>query len=237
MRCTNVKTAIPKNNQIASLGIIYSVACIVCALVLLQRIRRRRLRYASAERQMDPLSSSLEKGGGDGPSSPVGQGYGVAYLQYPISHHASSFPSACDVLQPLSHSSQLPSSGYLAAVLTRERSSWTSQHSYSSEELAQPAPGNAAMNRIFNSSTCQNDLGGLSPERLNGGSMAPNAPPRTGSSPVGWRTESHSQEPPLNVAESSGTQPTRKSEYAVQYMRDADEEGVRTWKRVVVEYS
>ncbi|RAL07175.1 uncharacterized protein BO97DRAFT_409196 [Aspergillus homomorphus CBS 101889] len=234
MRCENVKTAIPKNIQIVSLGFVYSAACIVCVLLLLQRIRRRRLGFAPSKRRMDPLSSSLEKGGGEVPPGAVGQGYSVTYLQDPISDSVGALPSACDVLQPLSHLSQLPSSGYLAAVLARERSSWM-QQTYPPEKPALQTSGDADMEATVISSVCQDNLGGLSSERLSGGSMIPKAPQRTGSSPVGWRTES--QEPPLSVAESSGPHPSRKSGHAVQYMQEANEEGVRTWRRVVVEYS
>ncbi|PYH48411.1 uncharacterized protein BP01DRAFT_353560 [Aspergillus saccharolyticus JOP 1030-1] len=242
MRCENVKTAIPKKIEIVSLGIIYSAACIACVLLLLQRIRRRRLRYAQLARQMDPLSSSLEKGGGEGPASPGRQGYRVAYqdLTDPIGPNiSSSFPSACDVLQPLSHFSELPSSGHLAAILTRERSSWT-RPPYPLEEPALSVSGDADMKVTAISSTCQDgDFGSSISERVNGGSIDSSAPPRTGLSPVGWRTTSHSQEPPApKVAESSsGPHTARKSGHAVQYMREEDEEGVRSWKRVVVEYS
>ncbi|PWY77497.1 hypothetical protein BO70DRAFT_363435 [Aspergillus heteromorphus CBS 117.55] len=261
MRCADHESAIPKDIQNLSLGILYVVACVLCLLALVQRIRRRPYRhfsYAPLERQMmDPPSSPSEKrpvggigggGGGSGGEEPadaaVGQGYGYGYGV--ASHGVGPFPSACDILQPLSHLSPLPSSGYLAAVLARERSSWAKQ-SYPREDHFAPSwlgeadsaasPGQdrrpAPTSVTDNNSVGDSSPGGRNRSDNHGG----NAPPQTGrTSPAGWRPECPGQGVP-SIANLIGAQPSQKCGYAVQSLHDVDEEGVRTWRRLMIEYN
>ncbi|KAJ5588428.1 hypothetical protein N7537_011106 [Penicillium hordei] len=88
---------------------------------------------------------------------------------------ASRPPSACDILQPLSHTSFLPSSGALAAQAREQQS-----------------------------------------ERL---ALAESSPTSSKASSSGAAEE------------------VQKRNETIQQMCEEDDEGVRTWKRVVVEYS
>src|SRR5699024_10428096 len=93
---------------------------LICLLIFVQRIRRRRGWFARFGRQMDARKSLPERPGGkETTGAPVGQ--------EPKSNRDVSpsfvapLPSASDVLQPLSHCTPLPSSGHLVAVLSQER--------------------------------------------------------------------------------------------------------------------
>ncbi|PYH98590.1 hypothetical protein BO71DRAFT_42032 [Aspergillus ellipticus CBS 707.79] len=258
MRCANHETAIPKDIQILSLGILYLAACIICLLVLVQRIRRRQYRhysYAPLERRMmDSPSSPSEKrivgeigsggaGGGEEPTddAAVGQGYGRGVA----SHSVGPFPSACDILQPLSHLSPLPSSGYLAAVLARERISWAKQSYPREDQLVPSSLGEADSaaspgqdhRQPAPTTMMDNSVGDSSPEGRSRGDIGRNAPQVIGcTSPAGWHPGSPEQGVP-SIANLIGAQPSQKCGYAVQSLHDVDEEGVRTWRRLMIEYS
>ncbi|PWY94832.1 hypothetical protein BO94DRAFT_531773 [Aspergillus sclerotioniger CBS 115572] len=268
MSCLNNEWVDPKDLRILFLAILYVVASIICILVLLvQRLHRRAYRsyaYAPLERQMmDPPPSYLSEKrghggiGSGGEEEPVGSnaavgqgqgqvhGYGVAYLKDPASHSVGPFPSACDILHPLSHSSPLPSSGYLAAVLARERINWTKQSYPPEDHLVPSSLGRAAsapgQDRHPAAPTAAMDdrLGDPSfEEGLAHGAIVVSDPPRqTGSlAPAQWHARSHEQGVP-SIANLIGPQPSQKCGYAVQFLHDEDEEGERSWRRLMIEYS
>ncbi|PYI06887.1 hypothetical protein BO78DRAFT_314501 [Aspergillus sclerotiicarbonarius CBS 121057] len=204
-----------------------------------------------------PSSPSEKRGfggmGGGGEDEPVGnnaavgqgQGYGVAYLKGPASHNVGPFPSACDILQPLSHLSPLPSSGYLAAVLARERTNWTKQpcppegHQVpSSLGCAASAPGQDHCSAAP-TAAMDGHLGDSSSEEgpAHGAVVVSDPPRQTGPlAPAQWHASSHEQGVP-SIANLIGAQPSQKCGYAVQFLHDADEEGVRSWRRLMIEYS
>ncbi|OOG00788.1 hypothetical protein ASPCADRAFT_202619 [Aspergillus carbonarius ITEM 5010] len=263
MSCLNNEWANPKDLRILFLAILYVVASIICILVLLaQRLRRRAYRsyaYAPLERQMmdPPPSYPSEKRGrggiGGGEEEPVGnnaavgqgQGYGVAYLKDPASHSVGPFPSACDILQPLSQLSPLPSSGYLAAVLARERTNWTKQSYPPEGHLVPSSLGRAASapdqdHHPATPPAAMNDrLGDSSSEEgpAHGAIVVSDRSRQTESpAPAQWHARSHEQGVP-SIANLIGPQPSQKYGYAVQFLYDEDEEGVRSWRRLMIEYS
>ncbi|KAF5863802.1 hypothetical protein ETB97_009265 [Aspergillus alliaceus] len=228
-----------KDIQTLSFWISFVVACILCILAFVQRIRRRHLgRYAPPERQMDPPPFSFspeEKRGGEGPAGLVGHGMPY-YRADPSSDGVAGLPSACDILLPLSHSTQLPSSGYLAAILGRERGARSTQ----SYQQAQPpcvvapselgrCPGDSRP------STAGTDAGrnaGLLPPEGSGslGSCIETADRSTGSQALDAQEFSGMSAP-------DGTRSVQKRNQVVQHLYDADEGGVRTYRRTKVEYS
>ena len=274
MSCMDNEWSIPKKDiRILSFAILYVIASIFCILVLLvQRLRRpppfRSYAYVPPERQMmDPPpftpSEKCDRGGivGSGGEEPVGRtaavglglvqghGYGVGYLNDPASQGVGPFPSACDVLQPLSQLSPLPSSGYLAAVLARERSLWTKQASGTDGHLVPLSPGCAASAPVHDHRSAtppavrlDDRLGDSSSEAPTHGSMVVSDPLRQPGipAPVQWYANplatSHEQGVP-SIANLIGSHPSQKCGYAVQFMHDADEEGTRSWRRLMIEYS
>ncbi|OJJ73604.1 hypothetical protein ASPBRDRAFT_509469 [Aspergillus brasiliensis CBS 101740] len=274
MSCLDNEWSIPKKDiRILSLAILYVIASICCILVLLvQRLRRpppyRSYASVSPKRQMmDPPpftpSEKCDRGAivGSGGEEPVGRtaavglglaqghGYGVGYLNDPASPGVGPFPSACDVLQPLSHLSPLPSSGYLAAVLARERSHWTKQAAAPDGHLVPLSPGCAASApaQDHRSATppavrMHDRLSDSSPEAPTHGPMVVSDPLRQPGipAPVQWHANpsitSHEQGVP-SIANLIGSHPSQKCGYAVQFLHDADEEGVRSWRRLMIEYS
>ncbi|PYH58815.1 uncharacterized protein BO96DRAFT_431919 [Aspergillus niger CBS 101883] len=205
---------------------------------------------------MDPPpftpSEKCDRGGivGSGGEEPVGRsaavglglvqghGYGVRYLNDPASQGVGPFPSACDVLQPLSQLSPLPSSGYLAAVLARERSHWTKQASGSDGHLVPLSPGCAASapahdHRSATPPAVRMDdrVGDSSSEAPTHGSMVVSDPRRQPGTPAPVQCHanpiatSHEQGVP-SIANLIGSHPSQNCGYAVQYLHDADEEGL-----------
>ncbi|KAE8355053.1 hypothetical protein BDV28DRAFT_129819 [Aspergillus coremiiformis] len=228
-----------KEIQALSFWISFIVACILCILALVQRIRHRQLsRYAPPERRMDPQPFSFspkEKRGGEQPADVVGHGRPY-YREDATSYGVAGLPSACDVLLPLSHSTQLPSSGYLAAVLGRERSIRATK----SYQLAQPpcvvAPSKPGRSwRDSQSSTAGTDAGlsgRFSPPEGSGSSVSSIEPadPSSGSQVVDLQEFS-------SMSASDGTQLVQKRNQVVQDFYDVDDGGVRMYRRTMVEYS
>ncbi|KAF9884142.1 hypothetical protein FE257_002263 [Aspergillus nanangensis] len=180
---------------------------------------------------MDPPSFSLDKRGGN--RTAVGQAQDLAHhLRDNTSLATSSLPSARDILQPLSHLTALPSSGYLAAVLGRERHARAIPTPAAQASLAENLPGGAhPMNR--RSDTIERG-GGTSDE-----SRAEVEDPQwTAFTPTGWRGEEINNEEAFGVSGAGQIPPViQQRSQTVQYLHDVDEEGSRSWRRVVVEYS
>ncbi|KAE8147722.1 hypothetical protein BDV25DRAFT_159767 [Aspergillus avenaceus] len=221
--------------QHLSFWITFAVACILCILICVQRIRRRHLgRYAPPERRMDPHLFPPEKGGGEPPAGGV-VGRGVPYSGDPFYYYgAAQLPSACDILLPLSHSTHLPSSGYLATVLGRERDA-RSKQSFPPEVQVQPpcvAPSDLGANNSRPSTSGTNDgLGGspaVAPESLGS---------RIGGADL--RPESHTGDAQeISDPSTSDKAPTiQKRSHLVQQLIDVDDEGVRTYRRTTIEYN
>ncbi|OGM48553.1 hypothetical protein ABOM_002400 [Aspergillus bombycis] len=222
-----------KSTQVLSFWISFTVVCILCVLLLVQRIRRRHLgRYAPLERQMDPRRFSFgekERRGGDEELAGL-VGHGVPYYPAdPSTYGVAGLPSACDILLPLSRSTHLPSSGYLAAVLGRERSVSTAQ-SYQQIQ----APYAVAPSELSPSSgDSRSSTAGRSNRLLRSGSLGSCI--ETADRPVGSQT--------LDVQEFSGmAAPERtcsvlKRNQVVHHLYDVDEGGVRTYKRTMLQYN
>lgn len=240
-------------------GVLYPALCVIGIVLLARRIRHHRQRkYQLPERRQDSIRSTslAEKSGGD---MSAGQGAAAPYIRDP-SHDVvtttaaatSSFPSACDILQPLSQLTPLPSSGHLAAILGRAKQP---THPANKKPTGGPGgdPGASAgpssdYSRPSTSETQASDLsGGGSDQSSYSGtrdSLPPMAPTPTEwrpvESPAGYYSSSHDDH--FDGSELSGEPvgprpPVQKSGQVAQLLHDADEEGVRTWRRLMVEYS
>ncbi|KAL4934110.1 uncharacterized protein BDV17DRAFT_278472 [Aspergillus undulatus] len=204
-----------------SLGIIYPVICIICAFFLVRRIRhRQRTRYTLSEGQMKTQS---EKSGGKQTSGATNEGFA-----HPMdaTHYRAHLPSACDILRPLSHSSSLPPSGYLAAVLTQERRN-PRQYQHDNEHVRPTS--SSGTNSLESASvawrTDLNQPSGIesSPTQTDDSSQATS--PLISPSADGFDRELPSS------PDSGEAQSVQKRSQQVQFLRDVDEEGVRTWRR------
>ncbi|KAE8380529.1 hypothetical protein BDV26DRAFT_131033 [Aspergillus bertholletiae] len=225
-----------KDIRVFSFWISFAVVCILCVLLFVQRIRRRDLgRYVLPERQMDPQPFSFgekEKRGGDEELAGL-VGHGMPYSPGdPSTYGVAGLPSACDILLPLSHSTHLPSSGYLAAVLGRERSVSTAQSYQQTQTPCVVAPSELSPSSgDSRPSTAGTDAGRSS--RLS---------PTEGSGSLGSCIET-ADRPTLDTHEFSGmSAPERafsilKRNQVVQHFYDVDEGGVRTYKRTMVQYN
>ncbi|KAB8068009.1 hypothetical protein BDV29DRAFT_76799 [Aspergillus leporis] len=234
-----------KDIQTHSFWITFVVACILCILALVQRIRRRQIgRYAPPERQMDPQSFSCspnEKRGGEQPAGVVGRGmpYSPGEDPLPSSYGVAGSPSACDILLPLSHSTQLPSSGYLAAVLGREQDSRAAQFYQQAQPPCVGAPFELDPRVTSRPSTAGTDTRRSSSSGSGGGGLLPSEGPGScietadrsaGSQMVGAQEFS-------GMSALDGARSVQKRSQVVQHLFDADGEGVRTYTRTMVEYS
>ena len=246
-------------------GILYPALCVIGIVLLARRIRYSRQRkYQLPERRQDSLrpSSPAEKSGGD---MSAGQGAAAPCIRDP-SHNVvtttaaaaaaaaatSSFPSACDILQPLSQLTPLPSSGHLAAILDRAK-----RQENSANEKPASGPGgdsgasagpSSDYSRPSTSETQASDLsGGGSDQSSYSGTrdlLPPMAPTPTEWRPVeslaGYHSSSHDgyfDGSKLSGEPAGPRPPVQESRHVVQLLHDADEEGVRTWTRLMVEYS
>jgi hypothetical protein len=227
MRCGNDHSADFRDSRALLFGLVYPAICITCILVLARRIRcRQRRRYLLLGGQMDPPS---EKSGGEqSPSATNAERSDPP----PNPYDRAPLPSACDILQPLSRSSPLPPSGYLAAVLGQERRNQMAQaYQQESQDLQQPASS------PYSGSDGSPSAAGRTDRR--------NSPSRIGSSPTQADDSSQATSPPsgrgaetddqgLPSSPDSGS--IKKRSQQVQFLHDVDDQGVRTWRRWVVEY-
>ncbi|KAL4743333.1 hypothetical protein BDV11DRAFT_202050 [Aspergillus similis] len=226
MRSENEHSNLFKDSGNSQLGIIYPIICIICAFMLARRIRhRQRTKYILPRGQMDTPS---EKHGGEqspGPSDPE-----LSYSTRDI-HHRVPLPSACDILRPLSHSTSLPSSGYLAAALSEERRQRMDQaYQLESKCIAPINPdcttdGDSALVPLR--TDCNLPSGTINPPTPTDDSSQATSLPTRRSADVADR-----QHP--NSLNSGASQSVQKRGEHVEFLRDVDEEGARTWRRVYV---
>ncbi|KAL4999115.1 hypothetical protein BDV10DRAFT_193786 [Aspergillus recurvatus] len=223
MRSENDHSKLFKDSGNLRFGIVYPLICIICALVLAQRIRRRqRTKYILPRGQMDTPS---EKHGGE--QSPGPSNLDLSYSTY-VTHHRMPLPSACDILQPLSHSTLLPSSGYLAAALREERRNRMEQAHQLEIECVQPTSSDCTTSGDFALVALRTDCNlpsgaGSSPTPTDDSSQATSLPIRR-SADVAVR------EYPSSL-DSGETRSVQKRGEHVEFLRDVDEEGARTWRR------
>lgn len=128
---------ITREFPVTSAQVFYAALSLICLLLFVQRFRNRR-NYGRPTnpggRQitttMDSRKLLPEKTSGKETTGTVGADQHPHQQQQPMSNSLSrdfsheavaSLPSACDILQPLSHCTPLPSSGHLAAMLSQER--------------------------------------------------------------------------------------------------------------------
>lgn len=229
MRSENDHPNLFKDSGNSRLGIVYPIICIICALLLARRIRhRQRTKYILLGGQMDTPS---EKHGGKqspGPSDPE-----LSYSTRDI-HHRLPLPSACDILYPLSHSTSLPSSGYLAAALIEDRRQKMDQAYQLESECTSPTSpdcttvGESAL--VGLRTDCNLLSGTVNPPTLTDDSSQATSLPTRRSADVADRQHPNS----LDFGASWSVQ--KRGEH-VEFLRDVDEEGARTWRRCVIEYS
>ncbi|KAL4900932.1 hypothetical protein BDW74DRAFT_88870 [Aspergillus multicolor] len=229
MRSENDHSSLHRDSGNLRFGIFYPIICIICALVLARRIRRRqRTKYMLPRRQMDTPS---EKHGGEqspGPSIPD------PFYSTHATHNRAPLPSACDILRPLSHVSSLPPSGYLAAALSKERKCGVEQDSQFENGYSQPTSSDCTTSddsALVAERTDLNPSSGTesSSTATYDSSRATSHPTRQGADVADREHPS-----PLDPGEARSIQ--RRSEH-VEFLCDVDEEGARTWRRWVIEYS
>lgn len=232
----NEELASPRDLQTFLFGITFPVACVFAILALVQRIRRRQQgRYVLPEKQMDPQPPLPDRSGG---KAPVGQG--VPYPQSPT-HDVNGLPSACDILQPLSQLAPLPSSGYLAAMLGREGSDKDKQ-SYPQDPSSQSSAAymvspsaSSGDSRPTTSYTNDSHRSGSFSEGSDASRRGSEDPQHIALSPTGWRTEGNPEDSG-GLSDLNRAQPVQKRSQVIQQLYDVDGEGVRTWRRLMVEY-
>ncbi|KAL4815559.1 hypothetical protein BDW67DRAFT_176146 [Aspergillus spinulosporus] len=223
MRSENDHPNLFKDSGDSRLGIVYPIICIICAFMLARRIRhRQRTKYILSRGQMDTPS---EKHGGEqspGPSDPE-----LSYSTRDIHHHLP-LPSACDILQPLSHSTPLPSSGYLAAALTEERRQKMDQIYQLESECTSPTNpdcttvGESAL--AASRMDCNLLSGTVSPPTSTDDSS------QATSLPTRWSADMADRQHP-NSLDFDASESVQKRGEHVEVLRDVDEEGARTWRR------
>ncbi len=229
MRCGNGHSTITEDSRDLLFGIIYPAIGIICVLVLVRRIRRqRRKNYVLVGRQMDTPSA---KSGGEEPSSATS--VGTSYRTHTV-HDPAPFPSACDILQPLSLSSPLPPSGYLASVLNEERRKRVEQPYQVEDKRVQPMSPPCTDSENSASMAIRTDCD--PPSRFEGSPTQADYSSQATFAPTRRSAEDDDQGSP-HSPDSRESQFVQKRSQHVQFLRDVDEEGVRTWRRWVIEYS
>ncbi|KAL4750950.1 hypothetical protein BDW72DRAFT_203451 [Aspergillus terricola var. indicus] len=225
MRSEHDQPNLFKDSGNSRLGIVYPIICIICAFMLARRIRhRQRTKYILPRGQMDTPS---EKHGGK--QSPGPTDSGLSYSTRDI-HHPVPLLSACDILQPLSHSTPLPSSGYLAAALSEERRQKMDQAYQLESECISPinpdctTVGDSALAALR---TDYNLLSGTvnAPTPTDDSSQATSLPTRRSADVADQRHP--------NSLHSGASRSVQKRGEHVEFLRDVDEEGARTWRRLL----
>ncbi|KAL3479738.1 hypothetical protein BJX99DRAFT_60573 [Aspergillus californicus] len=225
MLCGHDHSTIFRDPRVLLFGIFYPAICITCILGLAWRIRRgQRRKYMLLEGQMNPPS---EKSGGEQSSGAASEDI---FCSAHTPHENTPLPSACDILQPLSHSSPLPSSGYLADVISYERRNRMEQAYQQDSQSIQPTGS---------PSTSSDD----SPSVASRTNRSDRSPSGIESSPTRADDSSQATSPPtergagtddqgvLSSRDCAEIQSVQKRTQHVEYLHDADEEGTRTWKR------
>lgn len=226
MSCWHDHSTILKDLRILLFGTLYSAICVTCICVRCIGQRRRR-EYTSSKGQMDLPS---EKCGGEESSGAAGED-----LCHPahILHDLTPLLSACDILQPLSKTVLLPPSGSIVAILEQERKNMI--------EIAdeQEEPSIEPVSFPSSSSSSSEDAP----------SVHMNLPSAVESPPTQGDDSSQATSPPTERAAEkdeqvcscspafSATGSVQKRSQRLEFLHAVDEEGVRTWRRWVVEYS
>lgn len=229
MRCGNDHLTIAEDSRGLLFGIIYPAIGITCVFVLVRRIRRQqRRKYVHLGGQMDTPSG---KSGGKEPSSATSVGTSCPNH---TSHDPAPLPSACDILQPLSLLSPLPPSGYLAAVLNEERRKRVEQPYQVENERVQPMSPPCTNSEDSASMVVRTDCDPPSrfddsPTQTDDSSLATFVPAR--------RSAEDDDQGSPSSPDSCEFQSVQKRSQHVEFLRDVDEEGVRTWRRWVIEYN
>ena len=245
----NEQLVIPQSVFVSSSQILYPVLCLVCLLLLVQRFRRRRAWFARFGRQMDSRKSLPERPGGkETAGTAVGQ---ESKSNRDVSpNFVAPLPSASDVLRPLSHCTPLPPSGHLAAALSQERQAGNRPSLTRPEtpkESSSPGP-------ISTRSVSSGQVPASESHRRpcqSAGEEARSSPNHRGLSPsssgapvmnlqqnssTGISTASHGRQPSPGASGSGAVQSVQRHSETTHHLYDVDEQGVRTWKRQVVEY-
>ncbi|RLL96616.1 hypothetical protein CFD26_105529 [Aspergillus turcosus] len=235
---------IPQDLQAHSFGVVYPVLSVICLVGLARLIRRRRQgQYLLPTSEMDPESPRQEKY--DCEQQTQEERPPSTLSSEAPSQRTFPLPSACDILQPLSHLAPLPTSGYLASILGRQ----PSRSKLTSEEDGQLPPGAGSEPRAVyegNVSDCDESCpassdknAGLAGPFASTGSKTENEDQHRDEAstvPVAWSAGPHRQE----VYELPGSEelhPTQRRKQTVHFPQVADAEGTRSWRRVIVEYS
>ncbi|OJJ35182.1 hypothetical protein ASPWEDRAFT_497760 [Aspergillus wentii DTO 134E9] len=223
-------TVVPNYLQESSLlapGLLYPAFCITCVLVFFYRIKRQRREwYRPPGRQMDSKSLPPGKSSGKQPAATAGQ-----HMSTSGNVTASPFPSACDVLRPLSQTTSLPSSGHVAATVLGQKNHDQAQpprptgtlpaaHSHSLSNQSS-STGSEATRRPSDSSEGSGDESRQHPVSLSAAASQP---------------IEESQRPAPGTPDSN-RRPVQKNNETTQNLYDVDTDGVRTWKRLIVEYN
>ena len=244
----NEQLVIPQSVLVSSSQILYPVFCLIC-LLLVQRFRRRRGWFARFGRQMDSRKSLPERPGGkETAGTAVGQ---ESKSNRDVSpSFVAPLPSASDVLRPLSHCTPLPPSGHLAAALSQERQAGNRPSLTKPETPKESSsPGSMTTRTVLSSQVhaseshrrpCQSAVEearsspnhrGLLPSTSGAPVMNLQQNPLTGIS-----TASQGRPPSPNASGSGVVQSVQRHSETTHHLYDVDEQGVRTWKRQVVEY-
>ncbi|KAF7164670.1 hypothetical protein CNMCM5623_009083 [Aspergillus felis] len=165
-----------------------------------------------------------------------------------LSHRTYPLPSACDILQPLSHLAPFPSSGYLASILgcqpgrtklASEEDGQLQQYSaHAGSDSRAVSEGNVSDRDESRLATSDKDAG-LVGSFASPSSKIENKDQRrdeTPTVPAARSVETDRQE----VYELPGSEElhsTQRRNQTVHFPQVVDAEGTRFWKRVIVEYS
>ncbi|GIK04587.1 hypothetical protein Aspvir_008670 [Aspergillus viridinutans] len=238
--------AIPKVLQAYSLGTTYPALLVICIVGLVRLIRRRQQgQYALPMSEMDSQSPRQKKYDCEEQTKERQQ---TTLSSEALSRRTYPLPSACDILQPLSHLAPLPSSGYLASILGCQ----PSRSQLASEEdgqLQQPSAlagsearavseGNVSDRDEYRPATSDKNAG-LVGSFASACSKIENEDQRQDEAstvPAAWSVETHRQE----IYELPGSEelhPTQRGNQTVHFPQVVDAEGTRSWKRLIVEYS
>jgi hypothetical protein len=261
-------------HQISPSFLFYSALCIVCILVSFRHIKAHRSRHRrgvhckSLPPERQTMASSSQAGGEPGQ---LEKGQPVSDSPRPIHHR---HPSACDILQPLSHLVPVPASGHVAAAVAagaaeRQGASTTASPSASPNLPPPPPPPGQGSQQSSREDAEPNSAGAIDHHRPH--CCHPVENPSSTNPPSSSSSSSHTHNPagpvpcpciPAVGASGPGvavhsTRPAEafcrpiqpqqnpipgqaenvaKRTETVQVCRDVDAEGIRSWRRLIVEY-
>ncbi|KAF7125553.1 hypothetical protein CNMCM5793_001813 [Aspergillus hiratsukae] len=237
---------IPQGLQSHSFGVVYPALSVICIVGLARLIRRRRQgQYVLHTSEMDPETPRQEKY--DCEQQTHERPPSTLSSEVP-SQRTFPLPSACDILQPLSHLAPLPSSGYLASILRCQ----PSRSKLASEEDGQLQESSALAGSKFRAvsegsvSDCDesrpassDEKAGLAGPFASTGSKTENEDQHRDEAstvPAAWSAGSHRQEV-YELPGSEELQSAQRRKQTVVFPQVVDAEGTRSWKRVIVEYN